>query len=348
MVVCRTTLLTPSAQQLHIVGMSPRSLILFFLFCQSIASGPSILVPLYQYPNDGTFSDLVKSVQNLTSVQFFVVVNPASGPGSTLYPDSNYIKAISQLNTFDNVITIGYVRTNYGNQPIANVTADINTYAGWSNYSAANISMHGIFFDESPAVNVSASLSFIKNVTDRARLSIPSSTIVTNQGVIPETLDYFTYTDYLVIFEESYQHLSTVNLDTLATPFHSKSSIIIHTVPLNESLIDSLTSRFVSYNVGQLYLTERNITENPYLTLGQSWTYFTSAINRDLVASTSTVTSDSGSGITSSAASDTSRSTSSTTSATSLTNVTTSTGEGLSSRCSFFITVWTALLLLIV
>lgn len=202
--------------------------------------------------------------------QFVVVINPASGPGSTPYPDSNYIKAISQLNAFNNVITIGYVRTNYGNQPIVNVTADINTYAGWSSYSAANISMHGIFFDESPAVNVSSSLSFMKNVTDRARLSIPSSTVsqilllfsfpsqlVTNQGVIPETFDYFTwssivhlspshhrsYTDYLIIFEESYEHLSTVNLDTLPTSLHNKSSIIVHTVPLNESLIDSLTSR---------------------------------------------------------------------------------------------------------
>ena len=62
---------------------------------------------------------------------------------SDLYP--NYATCIPELkNAGSSSTVIGYVRTNYGNQAIADVEADIDTYATWpTSYRPT-----GIFFDE--------------------------------------------------------------------------------------------------------------------------------------------------------------------------------------------------------
>lgn len=78
-----------------------------------------------------------------------VVVNPNSGPGSGTAPDYYYGPAIAKLNSYANVQTVGYVRTDYTRRDINAVIADVETYAGWSTASST-YNMHGIFFDEAP------------------------------------------------------------------------------------------------------------------------------------------------------------------------------------------------------
>lgn len=56
-----------------------------------------VLLPLYVYPSTGAWDPIIDSVANHTSVRFKIIINPNNGPGSTSYPDSNYISSVSPI-----------------------------------------------------------------------------------------------------------------------------------------------------------------------------------------------------------------------------------------------------------
>lgn len=102
------------------------------LFLAGSAAATSVLLPLYIYPTPGAWTPVYNAVAANASVHWQIVINPNSGPGpANTYPNSDYITAISKLNSYKNVELIGYTPTNYTNRPYANVTQDIRTYAYW-------------------------------------------------------------------------------------------------------------------------------------------------------------------------------------------------------------------------
>jgi hypothetical protein len=92
------------------------------------------------------------SVKAHPSVNFTVIINPESGPGSGSLPDEAYLAEVPKLNAYDNVRTVGYVKTGWADNDLNTVVAEVNTYAAWS-VKADNplMSVDGIFFDESPS-----------------------------------------------------------------------------------------------------------------------------------------------------------------------------------------------------
>ncbi|KAJ7653520.1 Spherulation-specific family 4, partial [Mycena rosella] len=99
-------------------------------------------VPLYSYPETNeTWEPLETAISTYPDVQFYVIVNPDSGPGPT---DTNYQAAVAALRTYANVLLVGYVYTSYGARPLDQVQQDIETYVGWPPASG----LAGIFFDE--------------------------------------------------------------------------------------------------------------------------------------------------------------------------------------------------------
>ncbi|KAI4218048.1 MAG: hypothetical protein L6R36_009153, partial [Xanthoria steineri] len=119
--------------------------LIFALPCHSLF----ILLPLYLYPGTSasTWSNVTAAIAANPTVQWQVIVNPNSGPGA-YPPDANYIAALSKLNSYRNVATLGYVATNYGRIPYATLTSQIDVYARWATYTQANIAVDGVFFDE--------------------------------------------------------------------------------------------------------------------------------------------------------------------------------------------------------
>jgi hypothetical protein len=55
---------------------------------------PHILFPLYF---SGSWQPLYNSIAAYPNVTFNVIINPDSGPGSSTYPDSDFIAGITQL-----------------------------------------------------------------------------------------------------------------------------------------------------------------------------------------------------------------------------------------------------------
>lgn len=102
-----------------------------------------VLVPLYVYPADihtnPVYNRLIDVKRRYETVPFWVIVNPASGPGNQV--DANYTKAIDRLQGAGCVV-LGYVTTSYGKRPAADVHADIDRWLKM--YPRTQ----GIFFDE--------------------------------------------------------------------------------------------------------------------------------------------------------------------------------------------------------
>lgn len=90
------------------------------------------------------------------NLNFTVILNPDSGPGSSRYPGDDFVPQIQRLNSYSNVRTVGYVRTGFGTRNISSVLLDVSTYSGWATNASANanstgLALHGIFFDEIPS-----------------------------------------------------------------------------------------------------------------------------------------------------------------------------------------------------
>ena len=98
-----------------------------------------VIVPLYTYPTSSTWNTMVKVKTDYPSVPTIVIINPASGPGSS--KDSNYSDGIKKLQAAG-ISVLGYVHTSYSSKTASAVKADIDKYRSY--YP----SIDGIFFDE--------------------------------------------------------------------------------------------------------------------------------------------------------------------------------------------------------
>jgi hypothetical protein len=177
------------------------STVLAFLGARAFAQSPQalrptgVLFPLYIYPGDNCVgwdsvisgyveifdskSTQVHYIPRITSqstIQFYIVVNPASGPGAPgSQPDANYQACTARLRTTGtaagNVQILGYVSTQYANREQASVLADISTFSAWK----SDYKPEGIFFDE---VNATTDhLAQYQNFVSQARSQIGSGQV---------------------------------------------------------------------------------------------------------------------------------------------------------------------------
>lgn len=102
-----------------------------------------VLVPMYVYPENihknPVYNRLIDLKRRHETVPFWIIVNPASGPGKAV--DANYTKAIDRL-LGAGCMVLGYVPTSYGKRPVAEVQADLEQ---WRKLYPRT---QGIFFDE--------------------------------------------------------------------------------------------------------------------------------------------------------------------------------------------------------
>ena len=188
-----------------------------------------------------------------------VIVNPNSGPGTTgpAPADPNYITAIATLNSYPNVQTIGYVDTLYTRRAYSAVTTDINTYASWSDYQDANISIAGIFFDD---VNNTASkqvYTYMSNASAYAYATVPSDVtpVVFNPGALAPT-KLFSYCDTMVEFENTFaNYKNETTIETIPEDYRGQSAIIVNDTPVKTADIASLVHTMAVDGVEAVYFS---------------------------------------------------------------------------------------------
>jgi hypothetical protein len=101
-------------------------------------SAAGIVVPLYTYPTDSSWSSLIKIKQSYPSVPIIAIINPDSGVGGS--KDPNYVSGVKLLQAAG-IVVLGYVYTSYGSRGIRPIENEISNYKGW-------YGVNGIFFDE--------------------------------------------------------------------------------------------------------------------------------------------------------------------------------------------------------
>lgn len=214
-----------------------KSLVFLFPFFIFILPTTSlfILLPLYLYPGTSAsaWSNVTAAMAAYPNVQWQVVVNPNSGPGTTTYPDQNYITAIAKLNSYKNVQTLGYVDTRYTQRAYSAVMADISVYASWASYTSADISIDGIFFDDVNSTATSSVYTYMHNASAYAYATVPSDVtpVVFNPGALAPT-QLFNYCDTMVEFENSFSNYKNDStIATIPAGYRSQSAIIVNSTP---------------------------------------------------------------------------------------------------------------------
>ncbi|KAJ5702320.1 CAZyme family GH135 [Penicillium malachiteum] len=232
----------------------------------SVVSSTSILLPLYEWPTDNTtWAPVYEAAVAHPEIHFQVIVNPDSGPGDTQYPESEYVSAVAQLNTYSNVQVLGYIPTEYATRDISDVESDISTYSGWAKYKKQNITVDGIFFDEAPNTNDTSKISYMTEISKFARAENLTS-IVFNPGT---KLDdgsvngYFDAADLIVEFENSYDTwITCVPADEFSAPDdYSKDAVLLYSAPL-EANYDEVLQEAKQMGLGAAYLTNTDDYKN--------------------------------------------------------------------------------------
>ena len=221
-----------------------------------LASSMTILLPLYKYPDTNAtgWSTVLSAIATYPTVHWEVIVNPRTGPGPDLLPDSNYIDALTKLNSLRNVSTIGYVEIHDKNEPLASVQTQINQYANWATYQGAAIGVNGIFFDDTSNVASQDNYNYMATVSGYAKAAFPApgARVVCNPGSIaPEQL--FQSCNTIVESEVPFgQFNETTVLADIPAAYAGDSAIMINTTPEGQD-IAGLIGTMKGKGIGEVY-----------------------------------------------------------------------------------------------
>jgi len=234
-----------------------------------------VLFPLYIYPTSTAWDPLYSAITNNPSVNFYVIINPDSGPGGDEFPNSDYITAIQKLKTYDTVTPLGYVHTTHGAETTEAVEANITKYKNWDTYSTTSpISLSGIFFDEAPSS--AADVEYMTSLSSFTKTTFGTSRdfVVFNPGTIVDP-GYFNAADAIVIIEntEAEYSESVFSSQSGAQDPHQKVAIL-HDFTGGASEQTSVVQGMVSQQAGLIYIT----TQSSYNSFSGLWSSFVSAL----------------------------------------------------------------------
>ncbi|KAJ6489794.1 Spherulation-specific family 4 [Mycena sanguinolenta] len=231
----------------------------------------TVQVPLYSYPEtSATWEPLETAINTYPDVQFYVIVNPDSGPGLT---DTNYQGAVAALRPFANVLLVGYVLTGYGTRPLDEVQQDIETYAAWP----PETGLAGIFFDETQAGLTSTYQTYTdvaRNVTWPGR---ETAYVILNPGEDIGASDYYTFVDQIVTFEDTYAQYQYQA--PLPLPHPAQQSFIMNSFDGTDETLASLVQSFETSGLASAYITDLSV--DIYNSFGSDWTVFVQDVNTE-------------------------------------------------------------------
>jgi len=231
--------------------------------------GTGVVVPLYTYPTDGTWSTTIQVHNAYPNVPMIVIADPtSSGAGTSI--DQNYVTGIKNMQAAG-ITVIGYVDTIYAGRSLSSVENDATNWWNWYH-------PNGIFFDE--FANFAGSESYYSTLNSFVK-SLGMTYTMGNPGTtVPSS--YYGILNSLMIYESAgYPSLTTLSS---ATSGSSKSGFgyIAYGVSLNTSFETSSTQY-----AGWVYITDAG-GSNPYNTLP---TYFSNEVAALATSSTTSTTS---------------------------------------------------------
>ncbi|KAH8658161.1 Spherulation-specific family 4-domain-containing protein [Xylariales sp. PMI_506] len=252
------------------------------------ASATGVLLPLYVYPaavyagGPANWDPVLDAITANPDLEWLVVVNPGSGPDAPTEPEVNYIDGVAALNAYSNVKTIGYVHTSYATADLSVLGSNITSWKSWDTYTAADIAVDGIFFDES-----AADFDYMSSATALARDAFgDDTTIICNFGT-STAAEFYEICDVVVALETclncsdgpQYEGQTSIN-NNIPSGYADQSAILVNEFTgtdyagktADASLLETYLSNIVSNGVGWAYFCSGgydSITTGP-ATVGQN------------------------------------------------------------------------------
>lgn len=201
-----------------------------------------LLIPLYTYPTDGSWSVVRETKLAHPSVPILAVTNPHNGPGET--QNDSYVRGIHTLQS-GGVVVLGYVYTSYAKRDIEQVKADITSFHSW-------YQVDGIFLDN--GASTPGAESYYSALTEHAK-SLGMSLIVVNPGT--RAPSYVGTADLLVAYEHG--GIPSISRFSGLPGDRNNYALIAYDVPALDPGWLSKASGYVSY----LFVTDKGLP-NPY------------------------------------------------------------------------------------
>ena len=231
-----------------------------------------IVVPLYTYPTDGSWTTVINTHKSYPGVPIMVIAD-VSGSGAGSSSDSNYANGIRNMQAAG-IQVLGYVDTLYAGRSIS---AGKTEATNWWNWYKVN----GIFFDE--MANSGGSESYYSTLTAFAK-SLGMTYTMGNPGTTIST-SYIGTVDSIVFYESP--GLPTLSSLSSYISGYSKSNFgyIAFSVSSLNTSFEVSSSNYVQW----LYITNAG-GGNPYDVLPSYFATEVAALGPGTTTTTSTTT----------------------------------------------------------
>lgn len=177
-----------------------------------------------------------------------VIINPSSGPGASV--SAPYVAQVTKAKAVGAKV-LGYVWTDYGKRPVADVMADVNKYRTWYGVT-------GTFLDE--AANTEAALPYYTELCQWLQGTNLVSCL--NPGM--KTLEsYVKIADYVMVAEQDYGAYATRTGAAweLNPAYAGKLWHVVHSCPTQ--FLTNAVALAKARNAGLLWVTD-DVMTNPY------------------------------------------------------------------------------------
>ena len=228
-----------------------------------------VLLPLYLYPyNETSWSNITASITAHPNLNFQIIVAPNL---ANVFPDKNYEVALDGLNSFTNVVTLGYVPISCIHRDLDLVLADIDCYAAWPTHTNPNIAVQGIFFDETTSALTEETWAYMSNITTFAKEALGPGRqhISFNPGVAVDRA-FYDLADTVNVFENEWAAFNISVLTSTPSDLLERSTYLIHDFPDDELLQAEVIDGLADAKVGGMLLT----TQTSYNELSAMWMEF--------------------------------------------------------------------------
>jgi hypothetical protein len=215
----------------------------------TVAAGSlHMIVPAYWQP-DSQWQRIIADAPTVGMIIF----NPASGPGTATNPA--YPPVIAQAQAAG-IRVLGYVSTQYGQRPEADIDADVNGY--YNLYSPS-----GIYFAEGPMENDCDSLQpLYQRITALARSRSSSTYVAIGTHFCPT---FITFSDLMVEFAETYSmYQSYVEPSWMPAGSPERFCHFVSEVPDGDAA--AVLSRAIRLGAGWVFATD-GTAPNPWSAL---------------------------------------------------------------------------------
>jgi hypothetical protein len=238
------------------------AVLLVAITSRRVRTGSTIeLVPAYFYPEGDGLAAWKQLIIDAQSINIEVILNPASGPGTT--QDPSYVAVVNNLRSAGGGV-FGYVSTQYGNRDITAVMEDVNTYVRFYRIS-------GIFVDE--MANTLEKFPYYEKLYHSIKKLDSDFKVVGNPGMPYTVENYLGAADTLVIFEgtgAAYAHFKPfITAPWVANHPPNRFANIVYALKSTAELHRAFVAARRT-NAGSVFITDGGLP-NPYAGLPHYW-----------------------------------------------------------------------------